>query len=73
MRLGSMAAMAGYPFEALQFIDAAEASGIPTAMPRARMYFTALFPWLDADPDRVARGAEAVLDDPPCASLHFSR
>jgi len=69
LRLGSMAALSGYPVEALQFINAAEASGIPTAMPRARMYFTALFPWLDTDPDRVARAAEAVLDDPGMREL----
>jgi len=69
VRLGSMAAMSGYPVEALQFINAAEASGIPTAMPSARMYFTALFPWIDTDPDRVARAAEAVLDDPGMREL----
>jgi len=69
LRLGSMAAMSGYPVEALQFINAADASGIPTSMPRDRMYFTTLFPWLDADPDHVARGAQAVLDEPGMREL----
>jgi tetratricopeptide (TPR) repeat protein len=69
LRLGSTAAISGYPVEALQFINAAAASGIPTSTPPEKVYFTALFPWLDADPDRVARDAQAVLNEPGMREL----
>jgi TolB-like protein/Tfp pilus assembly protein PilF len=64
VRIGRVAAIQGYPVEALTLMNAARASGLPGSVTEPQDYFARLFPWLDVDPARVADASRAVLDRP---------
>jgi TolB-like protein/tetratricopeptide (TPR) repeat protein len=62
---GFEAAMAGYPEEALKFLQAAQVSGAPSAVPPDESLMDQAFTWRHVDPDRVTREMEAAFAADP--------